>query len=132
MAERRVTAKQASDILHDLSDRLEASEAVSEAMARAILEQAQRNAGLRPTPQAPMAAAAMGVQGSTILSLTGGDSAEVAAGSEFGSDIYLQFHRPHSSRGYWLLPAAESPDSATIAAGEEAVDQEIEAAVRGF
>lgn len=132
MAERRVTAKQASDILHDLSDRLEGSERLTEAYARAVLGQAQRNAGLRPTPQAPMAAAAMGVQGSRILSLTGGAPSEVAAGSEFGSDIYLQFHRPHNSRGYWLLPAGENPDSATIAAGEEALDQEVEAAVRGF
>lgn len=132
MAQRRVTPKEASRILSDLSDRLEASDELSEAYARAVLEQAQRNASLRPTPQAPMAAAGMGVQGNRILSLTGGDPAAVAAGSEFGSDIYLQFQKPHSSRGYWLLPAGENPDSATIAAGEEALDQEIEAAVRGF
>lgn len=132
MAERRVKPAEASRILHDLSDRLERSDDLSEAFARAVLRQAQRAAGLRPTPQAPMAAEGMGVQGDTILSLTGGAPAEVAAGSEFGSDIYLQFQRPHSSRGYWLLPAAENPDSSTIAAGEEALDQEIEAAIRGF
>ena len=132
MAQRTVTPKEASKVLHNLVESLEASEGLSEAYARALLVQAQRAAGLRPTPQAPMAAAVMGVQNGTILPLTGGDPSEVGPGSEFGSDIYLQFQRPHSSRGYWLLPSAENPDAATIAAGEEFIDGEIAEAVRGI
>lgn len=129
---RRVSLDTAARIVNDLPEQIEASEAVTEALARAILEQARRAAGLRPTPQAPMAAAGMGIRGDTILSLSGGAPAEVAAGSEFGSGIYRQFHKPHNPRGYWLLPSGENPDPATIQAGEEAVDQVIEAAIRGF
>lgn len=132
MAQRTVTPKEASKVLHNLVESLESSEGLSEAYARALLVQAQRAASLRPTPQAPMAAAALGVQSGTILPLTGGDPAAVGPGSEFGSDIYLQFQRPHSSRGYWLLPSAENPDAATIAAGEEWIDQEIAESVRGI
>lgn len=132
MAQRTVTPREASKVINRLVESLEASEGLSEAYARALLVQAQSAASLRPTPQAPMAAAVMGVQEGTILPLTGGDPAAVGPGSEFGSDIYLQFQKPHSSRGYWLLPSAENPDAATIAAGEEFIDSEIERAVRGF
>lgn len=130
MTTRTVTPKEADRVLRDLQGRLEDADELEDAYARALLEQAQRAAGLRPTPQAPMAAEAMGVQQGTILSLTGGPPSEVAAGSEFGSDIYLQFQRPHNNRGYWLFPAAENPDAATIAAGEDWIDSEVEAAVR--
>ena len=132
MTTRHVSAKQASSIIGDLAARLERSEDLPDAYAEAILRQAQQTAGLRPTPQAPMAAAGMGVEDGIIQSLTGGAPSEVAMGSEFGSDIYGQFHKPHNSQGYWLLPSAHDPNAATIEAGEEALDQEIEAAIRGF
>lgn len=129
MTTRTVTPEQARRVLNDLQDRLEDAEGLEDAYARAVLEQAQRAAGLRPTPQAPMAAEAMGVQQGTILSLTGGAPSDVAAGSEFGSGIYRQFG-PRNTRGYWLLPSAENPDAATIEAGENWIDSEVEAAVR--
>jgi hypothetical protein len=79
-----------------------------------------------------MAAENMGVQRGTILPLTGGAPSEVSMGSEFGSDIYLQFHRPRNSRGYWLLPSAENPDAATIGAGEDWIDDQVaKAVIRG-
>ena len=132
MTTRHVSAKQASSIISDLASRLERSEDLPDALAQAILRQAQQAAGLRPTPQAPMAAAGMGVEDSIIQSLTGGSPSEVALGSEFGSDEFAQFHRPHNAQGYWLLPSAHDPNAATIEAGEEALDEEIEAAIRGF
>jgi hypothetical protein len=131
MATRTVTEPQARKILHDIQDRLEPAEELADTYARALLEQAQRAAGLRPTPQAPMAAASMGVENGTILSLTGGDPSAVAAGSEFGSGIYRQFG-PRNTRGYWLLTSAENPDAATIAAGEEWIDDQVADAVKGF
>jgi len=127
---RTVTPKQAQHIIGNLQDRLENPEQLEDIYARAVLVQAQRAAGLRPTPQAPMAAESMGVQNGTILSLTGGDPSAVAAGSEFGSGIYRQFHKPHSSRGYWLLPSAENPDAATIEAGEDWLDDQVTEAIR--
>ena len=130
MTTRTVTPKQAERILYDLQGKLENAEELEDIYARAVLVQAQRAAGLRPTPQAPMAAESMGVQEGTILSLTGGDPSEVAEGSEFGSDIYGQFHRPHNAQGYWLLPSAENPDAATIEAGEDWLDEQVIEAIR--
>ena len=130
MTTRTVTPKQAERIIGNLQDRIENPEQLEDIYARAVLVQAQRAAGLRPTPQAPMAAESMGVQNGTILSLTGGDPSAVAAGSEFGSDIYGQFHRPHNARGYWLLPSAENPDAATIEAGEDWLDDQVTEAIR--
>jgi hypothetical protein len=127
---RTVTPKEAQRVLNELQDRLEDAEGLEDAYARALLEQAQRAAGLRPTPQAPMAAEAMGVQGGTILSLTGGAPSDVAAGSEFGSTLYRQFGGVRNTRGYWLLPAAENPDAATIEAGEDWIDDQVEGAIR--
>jgi hypothetical protein len=124
-----VSPEQASRILSDLSDRLEASDELPEAYARALLDQAQRKASLKPTPQARMAAQGMGVRGGTILSLSGGAPGAVAVGSEFGSTIYRQFG-PRNTRGYWLLPSAENPDPGTIAAGDEAVEDVVRAAIR--
>jgi acetylornithine deacetylase/succinyl-diaminopimelate desuccinylase-like protein len=126
---RTVTPKEAQRVLNELQDRLEDAEGLEDAYARALLEQAQRAAGLRPTPQAPMAAEAMGVQQGTILSLTGGAPSDVAVGSEFGSTIYRQFG-PRNTRGYWLFPSAENPDAATIEAGEDWIDDQVEGAIR--
>ena len=77
-----------------------------------------------------MAAAGMRVEDSIIQSLTGGVPSEVAMGSEFGSDIYAQFHRPHNAQGYWLLPSANNPDAATIEAGEDWLDDQVTEAIR--
>lgn len=118
-------------MLRRLSDDLEGSQAISEGYAEALLRQAQGVAASHPTPQARMAAQAMGVRNGTILSLSGGAPADVAPGSEFGSGIYRQFG-PRNTRGYWLLPSAENPNPATIAAGEEQLDNVVEEAVRGF
>lgn len=123
----RVVAK----ILNGLAEDLENNEAIAQGYAEALLRQAQGLAASKPTPQARMAAQAMGVRQGTILSLSGGAPGEVAAGSEFGSGIYRQFG-PRNTRGYWLLPSAANPDPATIAAGEEQLDQVVEAAIRGI
>ena len=130
MTTRTVSPDQANRILKNLEGKLEKADELEDIYARAILVQAQRTAGLRPTPQAPMAAESMGVQEGTILSLTGGDPSAVAAGSEFGSDIYGQFHRPHNAQGYWLLPSANNPDAATIEAGEDWLDDQVTEAIR--
>lgn len=131
MTTRKVKPAEANRILKGLAEELEESPEVAHAWAEAVLRQAQGIAATKPTPQARMAAEAFGVREGTILSLSGGDPGEVAAGSEFGSGIYTQFG-PRNTRGYWLFPAANNPDPSTIAAGEEALDQVIEAAIRGF
>lgn len=125
------TLKEGQRAIHRLIDRLEASGELSEAYARALLDQAQGIAASHPTPQARMAAEGMGVQHGQILSLSGGPPAEVAVGSEFGSTLYRQFG-PRRQRGYWLLPAADSPSAATIAAGEDWLDDQVKDSVRGF
>ena len=129
MAGRDVSPAQASRILRDLSGRLDGSDELSEAFARAVLDQAQRKASLHPTPQARMAAANMGVRGGSISPLSGGAPAEVSVGSEFGSILYRQFG-PRNPRGYWLLPSAENPDPSTMAAGDDALGNVVEAAIR--
>lgn len=123
------TPAQVERVIKDLIARLEESEEGAQVWAEALLRQAQGLAESKPTPQARMAAQAMGVQSGTILSLTGGDPSEVAVGSEFGSSIYRQFG-PRNPRGYWLLPSAGQPSAATIAAGEDWLDSEVEGALR--
>jgi len=116
--------------MHELEGRLEHPDELEDRYARAILEQAKRNAGMRPTPQAPMAAAALVVESGTILAPAGGDSAEVGQGSEFGSSIYRQFGGRRNERGFWLLPAADNPDAATIATGDEWLNEQVEDSIR--
>ena len=96
--------------------------------AAAILAQALSNAAGRPTPQAPMAAENLVVEGATIGPLTGGAPAEVAIGSEFGSVVYPQFHKPPNSRGYWLYPAVE--DVRVLAEADKALEQELDRIIR--
>lgn len=130
MAEKTVSPERARKALANLDEALEDSERVREALAEGIVEQARRNAARRPTPQAPMAAAGLRVERGRIVSLPGASpAARVAVGSEFGSGIYRQFG-PRHSRGQWLFPAIESPDAATIEAGEEAIDAELDSLVR--
>ncbi len=131
MTTRKVSPQEANRILQRLTDDLEGSEALSHGYAEAVLKAAQGLAASHPTPQARMAAQAMGVREGTILSLSGGPPGEVAAGSEFGSTLYRQFG-PRNERGYWLLPAANEPSPATIEAGENVLDEVVEAAIRGF
>lgn len=131
MTTKRVTSEEMNRIVARLVVKLERHEGLEDTYARAVLEQAQGVASGKPTPQARMAAEGMGVRNGTILSLSGGPSAEVAVGSEFGSTIYRQFG-PRRQRGYWLLPSAESPNEGTIQAGEDWLDETVEAAIRGI
>lgn len=131
MAERvRVTddrdLKRGKRILARIADDLEDPEDLAHSYAEAVLEQARRNAAARPTPQAPMAAQGMRVDGSEIRS-AGGISGEVATGSEFGSDIYLQFQKSLSRRGYWLTPATESEEAER--AGDQALEEIMDRAI---
>ena len=96
--------------------------------AQALLAQAVSNAAGRPTPQAPMAAANLVVEGSTIGPLTGGAPAEVAIGSEFGSVVYPQFQKPPNPRGYWLYPAAE--DVRVVAETDKALEDTLDRIIR--
>jgi len=98
--------------------------------ARAILEQAVQNAAGKPTPQARMAAANLNIIGNTIGPSAGGPPADVAIGSEFGSTVYRQFQQPPNPRGYWLYPAAGA--TSTLAAGDRALEDVLQDAVRGF
>lgn len=117
--------------INRLVDRLGAPEELEHLWAEAVLRQAQDRAAGKPTPQARMAAENMVVQRDTILPLSGGPPSEVAVGSEFGSTIYRQFG-PRNTRGYWLLPSAEAPDTATIREGEEWLDDQVKESIRGF
>lgn len=122
------TPEQAARILRDLPSDLEKSDALAHKYAEAVLEAARSTAASKPTPQAAMAAGNLTVSADTIRPLAGGAPSAVALSSEFGSDIYLQFHRPHNPRGYWLYPAAESLAVGT--AGDRALEEALEAAVR--
>ena len=109
-------------------DELEHPVELEHKYAAAILAQALSNAAGRPTPQAPMAADNLVVEGASIGPLSGGAPAEVAIGSEFGSVIYPQFHKPPNPRGYWLYPAAE--DVRVLAEADKALEQELDRIVR--
>lgn len=125
------TLKEGQRAIRRLIDRLERSDGLSEDFAKALLQQAQGVAASHPTPQSRMAAEGMGVRHGQILSLSGGPPGEVAAGSEFGSTFYRQFG-PRRQRGYWLLPSADSPNAATIGAGEDWLDEQVRDSIRGF
>jgi len=109
---------------------LEEPSGLASEYAKAVLAQAVRNAASKPTPQARMAASIYGVEGPNVVPTAGGAPAEVAMGSEFGSGRYLQFHALPNPRGYWLYPAGEQ--TATLAAGDKALEQELQKAIRGF
>lgn len=107
---------------------LDEPEGLAHEFAKAVLAQAVQNAASRPTPQARMAAAIYGVRGPDVIPLAGGAPWDVAMGSEFGSNIYLQFQAPHNPRGYWLFPAGES--TAAALKGDKALDDILKSAVR--
>ena len=125
------TLEEGQKALRRLVERLQDNDELRDLWAREILNEAQGVAAGKPTPQARMAAEGMGIRNGTILSLSGGPSAEVAPGSEFGSSIYRQFG-PRNTRGYWLLPTGEDPGPGTIAQGEEWLDDQVRTAIRGF
>lgn len=126
----RKSAAEGADAIRRILRFLESPAALADEYADAVLEQALRNAAGRPTPQAPMAARGMVAEGNVIRSLAGGRPSEVAAGSEFGSSIYRQFHAGHNPRGYWLYPAGDDPT--TEKAGDQMLEDAVEAAIRGF
>lgn len=110
--------------------------------ARAILEQARRNAASRPTPQARMVASGMRARNGTVIGfgstrVFGRGSPEgvklgyIAFGSEFGS-THKQFGAPWESgegAGYWLHPAAEGRNPDLDDAHEKQVDHALDAAI---
>jgi hypothetical protein len=124
---RTKTLKEGQKDLRQLQDKLEDTDALAHAYAEAVLKEAVSRAHGRPTPQAPMAADAMGVQGTEITVLTGGTPEAVSAGSEWGSSIYTQFG-PRNDGGYWLMPATESAPA--LAAGDAYLEQITEEAIR--
>jgi hypothetical protein len=101
------TAAQGAKDLREIADALEDEEPLVRAYGEAVLREAISRAHGRPTPQAPMAADAMGITGDHITVLTGGTPEAVSGGSEWGSDLYPQFG-PRNQSGWWLMPAAES------------------------
>ena len=79
MPTRHVSPEEASRILNRLADRLETAGDLPDQVARGVLRQAQRAAGMRPTPQAPMVAETLAVENGHIISLSGDSPpAEVA------------------------------------------------------
>jgi hypothetical protein len=122
--------KDGERIVRRILNDLEKGDDLPHRYAEATLQKARQNAASRPTPQAPMAASTMSVSGVEIRATAGGAPSAVAFGSEFGSDIFLQFHKPHNPRGYWLMPAAESPD--VEKAGDSAIEDIMQGIIRGF
>lgn len=123
------TLKDGSRAIDRLIGSLQRPDGLLGAYAEGVLREAQNRASSRPTPQAPMAAAAMGIEGSSIAVLSGGTPAAVSGGSEWGSDRYRQFG-PRNNGGYWLMPVTESEPA--LSAGDSYLDQMVDIAVRGF
>jgi len=100
--------------------------------ATAILEQAQSNAASKPTPQARMAADIMEVDNSSIVQRgsAGTPAVDVAIGSEFGSALWPQFHKPPNPRGYWLYPATRDPQ--VLGKADKSLEEVLQEAIRGF
>ncbi len=100
--------------------------------ATAILEQARRNAARKPTPQARMAAAVMAVDNATIAprGSAGIPAVDVGIGSEFGSAIWPQFHKPPNQAGYWLYPATR--DSQVLGKADKSLEEILAEAARGM
>ena len=118
--------------LDALGEELRDGRAIAEPYAAAVGALAKRNASRRPTPQAAMAGGALVVRGATISVPRGAlvssrsgvtTAGGIAGGSEYGSSIYPQFGPRRGTPGHWLGAAAERPDSATLEAGEKALDE---------
>lgn len=113
--------------LDQLEKKLDDTDAIARAYAEGVLQEAVRRASSRPTPQAPMVGAEMGIQGTSITVLTGGVPEAVSGGSEWGSNLYPQFG-PRNESGWWLMPATES--EAAQSAGDAYLEQITEEAIR--
>lgn len=111
-------------VIRRILSEIKRPESLEHRYAQAMLEQAKANAARRPTPQAPMAARNLYVDGASIVPRSQGPAADVAIGSEFGSTLYPQFHRAPNPAGYWLYPASRDPQTL------QAVDKSLEDLVR--
>lgn len=125
----RKTAEEGAKDLRQIAEALDDTEPLVQAYGEAVLREAVARAGSRPTPQAPMAADAMGIQGTHITVLTGGTPEAVSGGSEWGSDIYPQFG-PRNNGGWWLMPASESEEAKQ--AGDAYLEQMMEDQISRF
>lgn len=122
----RHDAASAAKALRRLADDLEHPTELEQDFTSFLAEKAQQNAAARPTPQSALVADSLVVSGNVIRSA--GLSADVvAASSEFGSDLYPQFHHAHTTEGLWLYPAAE--DSEVLRRADEVLEQMIEKVV---
>lgn len=115
--------------IRDVLAELRAPAELADLYAEAVLAEGRRNAAGRPTPQAPMAARNMTVSDATIYPRSLGAAADVALGSEFGSNAYPQFHRPPSREGYWLYPATRAV--AVLAEADAALEDVLKRMVSG-
>jgi hypothetical protein len=125
----RKTASQAAKDLNQIADGLRDTDAIAKVYGEAVLREAVSRAQSRPTPQAPMAAEAMGMRGTEITVLTGGTPEAVSGGSEWGSDLYPQFG-PRNQSGWWLMPSTESESAKQ--AGEAYLEDLMDDAVGRF
>jgi hypothetical protein len=125
----RKTASQAAKDLNQIADGLMDTDAIAKVYGEAVLREAVSRAQSRPTPQAPMAAEAMGMRGTEITVLTGGTPEAVSGGSEWGSDLYPQFG-PRNQSGWWLMPSTESESAKQ--AGEAYLEDLMDDAVGRF
>ena len=126
--------------LRGLRADLEDASDIEEPYLEAVGVQARRKARSRPTPQARAVSEALIVRGGALLvpssariTPRGGglvSAGQLAGGSEFGSAIYPQFGPRRGSPGAWLGSSAASPDSATLEAGERALEELVREAVR--
>lgn len=121
--------KDGARALDKLSRALESGEELLGPFLNAVLAEAKSRGSSRPTPQAPMASSALVISGNSIGVLSEGTPQDVSGGSEWGSDIYTQFG-PRNNRGWWLMPSTES--SNVLSAGDAALENVIQSAIRGF
>lgn len=112
--------------LRRLADRLEDPDDLERDYTSFLVEKARQNAAARPTPQSALVADSLVVSGNVIRS-AGSPADAVAASSEFGSDLYPQFHHPHTTEGLWLYPAAEDAD--VLQRTDEALERLVEDAI---
>lgn len=118
-------------VIRRILKQLDKPDDLEHSFAQSILDQAVRNASSKPTPQARMAAAIMEVDDATIYQRgsAGQPSVDVAIGSEFGSALWPQFHKPPTHEGYWLWPATRDP--LVREQMDDQLDQMLRTAIRG-
>jgi hypothetical protein len=119
----RHSADYGARALRRLADALEDADPLAADYASFLVEKARSNAASRPTPQSALVADSLVVSGNSIRS-AGTPADAVAASSEFGSDLYPQFHHTHTAEGLWLYPAAE--DSEVLAKADESLNDLVE------